>query len=224
MNTTNADSNAFPQTALLIALTVLLTVIATIGILYSSGMLATRSRQAADHGEQAAPSPALQPTPSAYAAQLDSAVRGLSAQEVDDLRNGRGAGYARMAELNSYPGPRHVLDLQQQLQLSAQQIEQIEAIFAQMNAEAKQIGQTIVTRETQLSAVFASGVITKQELEARTQELGELYGQFRATHLRAHVQTTPILSADQIAAYNRLRGYGDAPAPATHQYSQHHQP
>ncbi|MCQ3975466.1 MAG: hypothetical protein DPW09_18650 [Anaerolineae bacterium] len=47
---------------------------------------------------------------SPYVAQLDSSVRGLSSQEVDDLLNGRGAGYARMAELNSYPGPRHVLD------------------------------------------------------------------------------------------------------------------
>jgi copper chaperone CopZ len=35
--------------------------------------------------------------------QLNSPVRGVSPQEVDDLQNGRGASYARMAELNSYP-------------------------------------------------------------------------------------------------------------------------
>ena len=40
----------------------------------------------------------------ADAARLNSPVRGLSPQEVDDLQNGRGAGYARMAELNSQRG------------------------------------------------------------------------------------------------------------------------
>jgi hypothetical protein len=46
--------------------------------------------------------------PSPYVPELASPVRGLSAQEVDDLLNGRGAGYARTAELNGYPGPRHM--------------------------------------------------------------------------------------------------------------------
>jgi hypothetical protein len=57
MNTTNARSNAFPKTALLIALTVLLTVVVTIGIQYRSGMLAVRSRQAkvAGRGAQVMP-------------------------------------------------------------------------------------------------------------------------------------------------------------------------
>ena len=41
-----------------------------------------------------------QSTHSPYIAQLNSPVRGLSPQEVDDLLNGRGAGYARAAELN----------------------------------------------------------------------------------------------------------------------------
>ncbi len=59
-------------------------------------------------------------TTSPYIEQLDSPVRGLSEEEVDNLLNGKGPGYARMAELNGYPGPRHVLDLRSQLNLSAQ--------------------------------------------------------------------------------------------------------
>jgi hypothetical protein len=73
-----------------------------------------------------------------------------------------------MAELNNYPGPRHVLDLNDQLQLSPQQAEQIEAVFAQMDADARQAGQEIVAREADLSVVFARGAITEQELQERT--------------------------------------------------------
>jgi hypothetical protein len=51
------------------------------------------------------------PTPSPYAGQQGSSVRGLTDEEIADLRTGSGMGLARPAELNSYPGPRHVLDL-----------------------------------------------------------------------------------------------------------------
>jgi hypothetical protein len=181
--------------------------------------------QTSDHGQHAAaPSPALEPTPAAYAAQLSSPVRGLSAQEVDDLRNGRGAGYARMAELNSYPGPRHVLDLKDQLQLSPHQVEQIQAAYEHMDVEARQVGQEIVTRESDLSAVFARGAITEQELRERTANLGQLYARLRAIHLQAHVQITPLLSAEQIAQYNALRGYTAVPSMGGDQHRQHHQP
>lgn len=44
-------------------------------------------------------------TPLPYANQPESPIRGLSPQEVDDLLNGRGAGYARMAELKAIQAP-----------------------------------------------------------------------------------------------------------------------
>jgi Spy/CpxP family protein refolding chaperone len=155
---------------------------------------------------------------------LDSPVRGLSAQEVDDLLNGRGAGYARTAELNNYPGPRHVLDLKKELDLSSDQEKQIQAIYEQMHAEAEQIGQEIVQREAQFSAAFAGGIISEAGLQAQTEQLALLYGQLRAAHLQAHLQITPLLSAEQIAAYNTLRGYtsaGGQPTSAGHQHQSH---
>ncbi|MCV4784044.1 DUF305 domain-containing protein, partial [Escherichia coli] len=57
----------------------------------------------------------LAAAPSPYVAQLESPVRGLSAQEVEDLLAGRGAGYARTPELNGHPGPAHVLEFKEQL-------------------------------------------------------------------------------------------------------------
>ena len=94
---------------------------------------------------------------SPYIEQLDSPVRGLSSSEVDNLLNGRGAGYARIAELNGYPGLRHVLDLSSELNLSAQQTEEIEVAFEQMESRAKSLGQTIVNKEQKLSEAVLSG-------------------------------------------------------------------
>jgi hypothetical protein len=153
---------------------------------------------------------------SPYVNQLSSPVRGLSVQEVDNLLNGRGAGYARMADLNDYPGPSHVLELKKQLNLSAKQTRKIKSAFQKMDAEAKLLGQEIVEREQKLSASFASRTITPTELQFQTQALAVLYGKLRATHLEAHLEITPMLSPEQITTYNTLRGYASSEAPSDH--------
>jgi uncharacterized protein (DUF305 family) len=145
--------------------------------------------------------------PSPYIAQLDSPLRGLSAQEVDDLLAGRGMGYARTAELNSHPGPRHLLDLQEELNLSAVQVDKIEAVFAEMQTQAQQLGAQIVAQEQQLSTAFAGGAIDETMLEAQVMALADLYGRLRVTHLRAHLLVTPLLTTAQITVYNEQRGY-----------------
>ncbi|HIK14356.1 MAG TPA: Spy/CpxP family protein refolding chaperone [Leptolyngbyaceae cyanobacterium M33_DOE_097] len=158
---------------------------------------------------------------SPYVSELDSPVRGLTAQAVDDLLNGRGAGYAMTAELNSYPGPRHVLDLRQELALSPEQIQRIEAIFQQMNEEAERVGQAIVEREEEFSNAFASGTITEAEIEAQTQELALLYGAYRAIHLQPHFKIKHLLSPEQVARYDQLRGYSNLETQSTP--NPHHQ-
>lgn len=159
---------------------------------------------------------------SPYVSQLDSPVRGLSAQEVDDLLNGRGSGYALTAELNSYPGPKHVLELEQDLDLSPEQRQQIETIFRQMNTEAKQVGQEIVELERQFSDVFAQGGATKSDIEEQTQQLAVLYGQYRSIHLKPHLEVRQVLSPEQIATYNQLRGYSDSSMQTAPSHPMHH--
>lgn len=149
------------------------------------------------------------PAPSPYRSQQESPVRGLSSEEVADLLAGRGAGYARTAELNSYPGPRHVIDLGERLELSAAQRATSQLIFERMQREAIRLGALIVARERNLSGAFADHSISSGELEARVDSLARLYGRLRATHLRAHLEMTAILSPHQVEAYDRLRGYGD---------------
>ncbi len=158
------------------------------------------------------PGPGPGPVPSPYAAERLSPVRGLSAQEVDDLLNGRGMGLARTAELQSYPGPRHVLELKQQLALSDAVVAQVEAVFKQMDAQARRLGREIVEREKQFSAEFAAGKITAAAMQARepinpAEELGRMYGKLRAIHLRAHLEMRPLLTSAQVHKYNLLRGY-----------------
>ena len=161
--------------------------------------------------------------PSPYVAQMTSPVRGLSAQEVDDLLNGRGMGQARMAELQSYPGPRHVIELKDKLGLSETAAARVQASFGRMDEEARRLGREIVEQEKQLSAAFAAGTLTPAVLASRGERLGRLYGRLRAVHLRAHLEVRPLLTAEQVARYNELRGYTSA-MPASHQHdpSMHH--
>ncbi|MEO0759497.1 MAG: hypothetical protein AAFY78_21790 [Cyanobacteria bacterium J06648_16] len=156
---------------------------------------------------------------SPYRQQTDSPVVGLTIQEVDDLLNGRGAGYARMAELNSYPGPRHVLDLKQPLDLTVDQAQSIQATFDQMQADAQRLGRQIVEQEQQLSQAFADDRITRAALRQQLDRLAQLYADLRAVHLEAHMAITPILTAAQIERYDRLRGYGQLSSQSGHTHS-----
>lgn len=144
---------------------------------------------------------------SPYVEQVDSPIVGLSQPEIDDLLAGRGMGFARTAELTSYPGPTHLLELQTELNLSTQQIKAIETIKQDMQRSAQALGERIVTAERALSTAFRTGTITDTALTTQTTELATLYGQLRAVHLSAHLKVTPLLSEQQIFKYDELRGY-----------------
>lgn len=146
-------------------------------------------------------------TTSPYLDQLGSSVRGLSQQEVDGLLAGEGMGYARSAELNGYPGPRHVLDMANELQLSSEQTTSITAIFDGMKEQAVALGQKIVGAESLLSQSFADKTISEESLQTQLDELTNLYSQLRQVHLQAHLAVTPLLSNEQLAQYQVLRGY-----------------
>ena len=71
-------------------------------------------------------------TAAPYAGWQGRDIKALSARQVDDLAAGRGMGLALAAELNGYPGPRHVLDLGDDLELTAGQRAAFEALFEAM--------------------------------------------------------------------------------------------
>ena len=145
---------------------------------------------------------------SPYKAFTDRPVKAMSAERIDALRTGKGAGYALAAELNGYPGPRHVIDLADGLGLTAEQKAAAQKLFDEMQAEAVPLGTALVEAETALESLFRSGRVTETPLVRQTAEIGALDACLRATHLKYHLAMKGALSRHQIALYDRQRGYG----------------
>jgi Spy/CpxP family protein refolding chaperone len=171
--------------------------------------LAAASDASAQHGQQP------------YAGQEKRAVKALSDAEVADLLAGRGMGLAKAAELNGYPGPAHLLEHAAALKLSDDQRRAIEAIRARMSAAAGALGREIVARERELDAAFAAGRIDAAMLQTKTGEIAGLMGRLRAVHLGAHIASRPLLTPQQVADYNKLRGYA-GPGEPQHHPRRHH--
>jgi hypothetical protein len=79
----------------------------------------------------------------------------VSAEGVRDLKEGSGMSLAKAAELNSHPGPLHVLELAGELGLSAAQRAATESLYAAMRAKAQVLGAKIVEAERDLDRAVA---------------------------------------------------------------------
>lgn len=153
---------------------------------------------------------------SGYAGMQDREIKALSAAQTADLLQGRGMGASLPAELNGVPGPMHVLELAQQLKLTAEQRAQLDAITAEMKASAQQLGRRVIAAEAELDAGFKADAVDEKTIAEATARIASLQGQLRAVHLVAHLKTKRLLSGDQVAAYNVARGY--APGPGAHKH------
>ena len=144
---------------------------------------------------------------SPYAGKEGSEVKALTAEEMKAYREGTGMGLARPAELNHYPGPRHALDMAAELGLTDAQTARLKAVFDRMHAEAVALGGKIIEKEKALDSRFASGSIDEKTLRGLTSDIAAIQAELRAAHLKAHLETKRILTADQVARYDELRGY-----------------
>jgi Spy/CpxP family protein refolding chaperone len=150
---------------------------------------------------------AIQSPSTPYAGMEQRPVKGLSDQQISDLKAGRGMGLALPAELNGYPGPAHVLELADTLQLSDEQRMKTKALFDAMKAETIPIGAQIIADETTLDHMFADKGITRASLDAIAARIGEEQGKLQAAHLSYHLAMMEVLSPPQVARYAELRGY-----------------
>src|SRR5947209_48531 len=155
-------------------------------------------------------SPLADSSPSPYAGQQTRPIKALSEQDITALPNGEGMGMAKAAELNGYPGPKHVLTLVNELRLTEHQRQQVQAIFDRMSNAVRPLGAELIGHELLVDRLFAEGDVTPDRLAVETTAIGMLEGSLRSVHLAAHLQTRALLNADQIAIYNGLRGY-DSP-------------
>jgi hypothetical protein len=147
---------------------------------------------------------------SPYAGQELRDLKSLSDNDVQSLQNGTGeafGGMAKLAELNGYPGPRHVLDMASELQLTDMQRTEIEHIYQNMSNKAKSIGAAIIAIEQDMDTAYANKTITEEELRLMLDKSADFYGQLRYVHLSAHLDTVQILTIEQIQMYNKMRGY-----------------
>ncbi|MEL6422898.1 MAG: Spy/CpxP family protein refolding chaperone [Pseudomonadota bacterium] len=143
-------------------------------------------------------------------------ISSLSARDVAALRAGAGWGFALPAELNGYPGPKHVLELDDALGLTGEQRDAVQRIFDAMQRAAIVRGEEFLTAEQALTAAFRDKTIPAAALERLTREAAAQRGALRAVHLAAHLETFAVLTREQIATYNAQRGYIAAALDASH--------
>ncbi len=156
---------------------------------------------------------------SPYTGMEERPIKALSPDEIAGYLEGHGMGFAMPAELNSYPGPKHVLELADDLELSGEQRVKTQAIFDAMHADAVELGARFVDRERNLDRMFASGQVDDRTLREAVAELGQIRAEIRYAHLAAHLRMRELLSPEQVARYDRLRGYGNG---GHHDHQGHH--
>ena len=160
-----------------------------------------------------------QPAPP-YAGLEARPIKALSEQQIADLKAGRGMGLALAAELNGYPGPVHVLELGDKLELTDAQRVTMRDLFSAMKAESIPIGDKLIVQETALDRKFADRTITAAQLSEMIAAIGVTQSALRTAHLKTHLETLAALTPEQVKRYNMLRGYtaGAQDAPALHMH------
>ena len=142
-----------------------------------------------------------------YAGMQNRAIKALSEEQIAGLQAGKGMALAMPAELNGYPGPAHTLELAAELQLTDEQATRTQQLFADMEAQAKAAGLEVIEAERALDTLFRDKQATPEAVSAAVTKAALAQGKLRETHLRYHLSMMDVLTAEQIAAYNQLRGY-----------------
>lgn len=149
---------------------------------------------------------------SPYVGQETRRIKALSENDIEGLLAGAGTpfgGMAKPAELNGYPGPRHVLDVIEagEFDITAGQKVKIEKLYEEMKAQAIILGEKIVSAEQKIDDEFASNTVTEESLRTNITNSADSYKQLRFLHLKYHLLMKDALMPKQVQQYNLLRGY-----------------
>lgn len=129
----------------------------------------------------------------------------MRAREFRNLQQGRGMGMARVAEVNGYPGPMHVLEHAEALELTDGQIDRSRELMARVRTRAPELGNQIVEAEQRLEAMFAEGSVNAAEMDSLLLQIAELRAHLRSLHMTAHLDQAAVLTEAQIEKYKALR-------------------
>nr|WP_306669551.1 Spy/CpxP family protein refolding chaperone [Pollutimonas harenae] len=144
---------------------------------------------------------------SPYAGMQSRPIKALSEQQINGLRSGKGMAMAMPAELNGYPGPLHVLELAPKIKLSDDQVALTKKLYSEMQAEAKAAGEKVIEAERELDSLFAHKKASAETVAVAVSRAANEQGKLREIHLRYHLRMIDALTPEQIASYNKLRGY-----------------
>ena len=122
----------------------------------------------------------------------------LAPRDVRQLREGRGMGMARVAGLNGYPGPMHVLRQAETLELTEEQVADSEALRSRVHERSREIGKRIIEAEARLNAMFEAGSVDRAAMRELLGEIAALRADLRAVHLEAHLDQADILTEEQL--------------------------
>ena len=146
---------------------------------------------------------------SKYAGEEHRKIKSLSPDDISELKKGGGWGLAKAAELNGVPGPAHILEMKDKINLTDEQKNKIQKIYNEMRSEAARLGEQLIRLEERLNTGFSGRTITQELLEKSVQEIAQIKAKLRIVHLSTHLQTPNILTSEQIILYNKLRGYSE---------------
>lgn len=146
---------------------------------------------------------------SKYMGQEKRTIKSLSPDDIAELKRGGGWGLAKAAELNGVPGPVHLLELKQEIQLDSPQILKITKIYKQMKVRAIDQGEKLIILEQALEKHFQDRTITDEILHNALDAIAKARKSLRYIHLSTHLKMLDILSQNQIDSYNALRGYAN---------------
>ena len=97
----------------------------------------------------------------------------------------------------------------------------MQRLFDDTAREAQRLGKLLLTEESTLERQFREGTISEPLLHGGVERIAALQGELRTVHLRAHLETRSVLTAEQIQHYDQLRGYAGSPAPE-HEHKERH--
>ena len=135
------------------------------------------------------------------------------------VADGRGFGLAFAADQNGYPGPLHVLELKDRLQLTAEQETRMRALFETMLGEARPRAARLAAAEAQLKRLFAEGTADDAAVRAAVADTEAARAELRLAHLHAHLRARDVLTESQRQTYHHLRWgtpHGAPGDPAQH--------
>ena len=144
---------------------------------------------------------------SKYAGEEKREIKSLSEADIEELKNGEGWGLAKAAELNGVPGPAHLLEMKDEINLSTEQVRVIEDLYQKMKQAAIPLGLELIGLERELNNHFADRTITDELLDELLDKIAQVRKKLRYVHLSTHLKTPSILTPEQIALYNQMRGY-----------------